>query len=415
LNVQTNYDLFRNARHKYLTARYRYYNRSTINSTLDLNRKIKVIHRSINHSLFSLIAPTMSGNLKNDDCSCAKDNGEADESPDRATLPPTSDTCSSKVVTSSLAVPSKPIKSSNNNDYFASYDITSVARLPEETLVDITIDEAFIQQQEAIMRDFAKNNVERMGKASSPPPGRIFKNNLTDKMPPQVTPLPSQDEVVASNMNENLDTNFCDFLNDAEVIREQRRIFGEIQREHEAKASAMTVDDLYTTQNTAPNQIDSLTDQVLETSIRLGPGRMQHFQTSASAIDQASGMPDNSSKTVPSDNAIASSQDRVTRIDNGKKLRIKGTQHAYMSIAKGTAIIVTCPCCQTVLQVDASTKLLFCTRCQHVSELAPSPKNYHDNNACIDDYQIAGSVQQQEIDVACAQRMSKMYGLRGRR
>jgi endogenous inhibitor of DNA gyrase (YacG/DUF329 family) len=307
-----------------------------------------------------------------------------------------------------LAVPSKSIKSSNNNNNdFASYDITSVARLPEETLAGITIDDAFIQEQEAIMRDFANNNVERIGKASSPPSGRIFKNNQTDKVPPHVTPPPSQDEVDASNMNENLDTNFCDFLNDAELIREQRRIFGEIQRQHEAKPS-----------NTTPNQVSSLTDQVLETSTRLGLRQMQHFQASTSAINQARGMPDKSSKTVSSDNVIASSQDRVTRLDNGKKLRIKGTQHAYMSIARGTAIIVTCPCCQTVLQVDASTKLLFCTRCQHVSpiELATSPKQIrHDNNGGPDDYQIAGSVQQQEINVACALKMSKMYGLRGRR
>jgi hypothetical protein len=291
-------------------------------------------------------------------------------------------------------------------------DVASVARHPEVTLEGITIDDAFIQQQEAIMRDFGNNTVERMGKASSPPPKRIFKNKPTGKIPPPFTSPPSQDElsVDTSNMsNEHLDTNFCDIWNDVELIREQRRIFEAIQRQHETKPSAIIKDDLYTTKNLTQNQVDNFTDSVLETSIRQGFRRIQHLQIATTAIDQTHEIPDKSSKTVPSDKVIASSQDRVTRLNNGKKLRVKGTQHAYMSIARGTAIIVTCPCCQTVLQVDASAKLLYCTRCQNVSpiELATSSTSNGNNNGLYD-YQIAGSVQQQEIDVACARKMSKM-------
>jgi hypothetical protein len=134
-----------------------------------------------------------------------------------------------------------------------------------------------------------------------------------------------------------------------------------------------------------------------------------HLHDAATAIDQTGGNSDKTYKTVSSDKGIASSQDRVTRLNNGRKLRVKGTQHAYMSIARGTAIIVTCPCCQTVLQVDASTKLLYCTCCQHVSpiELATSPTS-NGNDAGLHDHQIAGSVQQQEIDVAYARKMAKI-------
>ena len=290
-------------------------------------------------------------------------------------------------------------------------DAASVARLPEMTLEGITIDDAFIQQQEAIMRDFGRNNtVDRMGKASSsPPPKWIFKNKPTNKIPPPFTSSPSQDKVDASKMsNEHLDINFCDIWNDVELIREQRQIFEAIQMQH-AKPSAIIKDDLYTTNNPTKKQVDNFTDPVLETSIRQGFRRMQHFQTATTAIDQTHEIPDKSSKTVHNDKVITSSQDRVTRFHNGKKLRVKGTQHAYMSIARGTAIIVTCPCCQTVSQVDASAKLLYCTRCQNVSpiEIATSSTN-NDYNVGLYDHQIAGSVQQQEIDVACAKKMAKM-------
>jgi hypothetical protein len=47
-------------------------------------------------------------------------------------------------------------------------------------------------------------------------------------------------------------------LNDAELIREQRRIFEEIQRQHEAKPSAKDKDDLhYTTNHTTQMEVDS--------------------------------------------------------------------------------------------------------------------------------------------------------------
>jgi hypothetical protein len=287
-------------------------------------------------------------------------------------------------------------------------DVASVAGLPEVALEGITIDDAFIQQQEAIMRDFGNNTVERTGEASSPPPAtRIFKNNPTGKIAPPFTSSPSQEKVDAFNMsNDHLYTNFCDTWNDVELICEQRRLFEGIQRlQHKAKPSSINKDDLYTTKNSSQKQVDNLTDPVLENSIRQGFRRTQHLQTATTAIDQIHEIP----KTLPSDKVIASIQDRVTRLNNGKKLRVKGTHHAYMSIDKGTAIIATCPCCQTVLQVDASAKLLYCTRCQTVSpiELATSSTS-NVINVALHDHQIAGYVQQQEIDVACARKMAKM-------
>jgi hypothetical protein len=129
------------------------------------------------------------------------------------------------------------------------------------------------------------------------------------------------------------------------------------------------------------------------------------FQEAATtAIDQDMDYP-TSPPDYPRDKVIASSQDRVTRLNDGRKLRIKGTQHAYLSIERGTAIIVTCPCCQTVLQVDASAKLILLLNIFHLTNLQRHPE---ENNAALHDYQIAGSVQQQEVDVACARKMAKM-------
>jgi hypothetical protein len=117
-------------------------------------------------------------------------------------------------------------------------DVASAAQLSEMSLEGITIDDAFIQQQEAIMRDFGNNTVERRGKATSKPtPRRIFKNNPTGKIPPPVSSSRSQNIM----SNEYLvDTNFSTIWNDVELIREQRRIFEEIQRQHEAKPFAIT-------------------------------------------------------------------------------------------------------------------------------------------------------------------------------
>jgi hypothetical protein len=278
------------------------------------------------------------------------------------------------------------------------YDSSGVAQLPEDTL-GITIDDDFIQQQEAIMRDFRNKNQRRAASSNS-----FFEKkasaDILPPTPPTITPPVSQDEVdTDASYKADTDPLLCGFLNDPELIREQRRIFQEIQRQRETTKP----------KSISQNEVDHLTEQVLETSIRQGPRRI----SGSSIGSQTRGLPD--SKIIPSDKVIASCQDSVMRLGNGKTLKVKGTTHAYMSIARGTAIIVTCPCCQTVLQVDASTKLLLCTRCQQVSsiELATANTNNNHGNG-LTDAQIAGSIQQQEIGVARARKMSNMEGSRGR-
>jgi hypothetical protein len=341
----------------------------------------------------------MSRELK-DYCSYGGEQGDKSYSRPRRKDPPGARTATSSSDGSSIssAVSSTPIMPTQSSNFSSLYDSSGVAQLPDETL-GITIDDDFIQQQEAIMRDFRRNK-NQMRAASS---NSFFekKTNAGIVPPPIITPPVSQDEVdTDASYNADTYTSFCDFSNDPELIREQRRIFQEIQRQRETtKPKSIT-----------QNEVDHLTEQVLETSIRQSSRRL----SGRSIHSQTRGLPD--SKIIPSDKVIASCQDRVMRLGNGKTLKVKGTTHAYMSIARGTAIIVTCPCCQTVLQVDASTKLLFCTRCQQVSpiELATANTNNCNHGNGLADAQIAGSVQQQEIDVACARKMSNMEGPRGR-
>jgi hypothetical protein len=71
--------------------------------------------------------------------------------------------------------------------------------------------------------------------------------------------------------------------------------------------------------------------------------------------------------------AMASYQDRIMALENGKKLRIKGTKHIHELLEHGNAssvALVKCPCCRTVSQVcGISTKALYCVKCGCMSPI----------------------------------------------
>lgn len=84
-------------------------------------------------------------------------------------------------------------------------------------------------------------------------------------------------------------------------------------------------------------------------------------------------------------------QDRTLQLENGCKMRVKGTKHAYKSIEAGKAVLTQCASCGTVSQVDASCKALYCTHCEQITpvrEMTPS------------DIDIARAVQSQEKEVS---------------
>jgi hypothetical protein len=107
--------------------------------------------------------------------------------------------------------------------------------------------------------------------------------------------------------------------------------------------------------------------------------------------------------TAPRDNIVASSsQDRITRMSTGKTVNMKGIKHTYQAIEQGKATIVHCINCQAVLQVPEACKSYFCTVCNHIS---PMRQKKNVRSSATDD-RIANSLQQHELDVACARKAS---------
>jgi LSD1 subclass zinc finger protein len=91
--------------------------------------------------------------------------------------------------------------------------------------------------------------------------------------------------------------------------------------------------------------------------------------------------------------------DSVTTLSNGKKLRLRGTKHTLKAISKGTAILVSCAGCQTLLQVPSSCTAVYCYVCDAVTpmDLARSISDSHSQQS---DSEIAIALQQQELDLA---------------
>jgi hypothetical protein len=94
-------------------------------------------------------------------------------------------------------------------------------------------------------------------------------------------------------------------------------------------------------------------------------------------------------------------EDCVKELYDGKKVRIRGTKHTWNDVAKGTAVIVQCPCCQSVLQVGTKAKLLYCTVCNEVS-----PVELLSSGVC-DDNDLADALQDQEIEISLEKKMAR--------
>jgi LSD1 subclass zinc finger protein len=119
--------------------------------------------------------------------------------------------------------------------------------------------------------------------------------------------------------------------------------------------------------------------------------------------------------------------DHVFKIGKHKSLRLQGTRKAYDAISNGTAMIVQCATCRTILQVAASAKLLYCSLCENVTPvrlakelpvLDPQYRHQHhhhhhnrdgggDDDSHLD-ARLSRIIQQQEEDVAYARKLAKM-------
>mmetsp|Transcript_43740 Transcript_43740/g.106065 ORF Transcript_43740/g.106065 Transcript_43740/m.106065 type:complete len:512 (+) Transcript_43740:64-1599(+) len=105
--------------------------------------------------------------------------------------------------------------------------------------------------------------------------------------------------------------------------------------------------------------------------------------------------------------------DQVVKVGN-RNLKVKGTEKTFEAIAHGEAIVVQCPTCAAILQVSSTAKLLYCVICKNVT-----PVNLARDQTVVDpssstegvdasalDSRIARTLQDQEMDVACARKLA---------
>ena len=105
--------------------------------------------------------------------------------------------------------------------------------------------------------------------------------------------------------------------------------------------------------------------------------------------------------------------DQVVKVGR-RNLRVRGTEKTFEAIAHGKAIIVQCPTCGAILQVSSTAKLLYCVICTNVT-----PLNLARDQAVVDpssstdgvdtsalDSRIARTLQDQEMDIACARKLA---------
>jgi hypothetical protein len=251
-------------------------------------------------------------------------------------------------------------------------------------LDDFSYDDEFVQQQAAILKQIADDKKKKQAQVTT---GGSLYHDAPRASSATTSPMKASEPLASIDNNDD----FCRYLQDSEMIKEQRMILERIQREQQAQQEAQ--------QPSAARSVEDLTSRIHESAdglINTSPRRGSDMSSSSST-----------EKIRPCEAGSVPSRenDIVTKIGK-QRLRIKGTSHTYTAIANGSATLVQCMSCKAILQVGASAKLLYCTNCQQVTPIEVARYN-HSAQPSVDQ-QIARTVQQQELDVACARKLSKI-------
>jgi hypothetical protein len=265
--------------------------------------------------------------------------------------------------------------------------------------LDFSYDDESVQQQAAILKQIAddqkkKQEVTTGGSLQS---FTTTTNGHHARASYATTSTMKAAKPLASSIDNNDD--FCRYLQDSEMIKEQRMILERIQREQQdAKHPSADPQCCYTRRSSA-RVVEDLTSRIHESAAVI-------LHTSARRGSEISSS-SSTEKIRPCGGGIvpSSASNIVTKIGK-QRLTIKGTSHTYTAIANGTATLVQCMSCKAILQVGASAKLLYCSNCQHVTPIELARYN-HTVQPSVDQ-QIARTIQQQELDVACARKLSKL-------
>jgi hypothetical protein len=253
-------------------------------------------------------------------------------------------------------------------------------------------DDDFLRQQEEILRRISQGHDRP---AMSGGQGRSRATTAgQEARTPAYRPSSEEDEADES------DEDFCKFLEDEHMIQEQRRILEQFGREQSQKTTER------------PSSVDALTSRLCDAAMlrhaTLASYREDLVQSS-SASRQNPYFSSQQEERISNVNTKTrtSCPDHVVKVGS-KSLRVQGTAHTYKSIAHGKATIVQCSSCQAILQVGISAKLVYCTNCKHVTPIQMAKEIATSSLRNNNDSLIARSVQQQEMDVACARKLARL-------
>jgi LSD1 subclass zinc finger protein len=258
-----------------------------------------------------------------------------------------------------------------------------------------------------------------LASATTSSQGRSFRSTSNASSPTKRRSAECHESVLSSHEDKILEEGkWLDHFNDPSAIREQHEIMQQIEDDkHRARllnAPSRTTP-ARNEGNSRPTS-SSLGIFTLENSkIERGP----HFanRPAASAFGRegssleanwppsADQLQPNKTNPVGGNQTIgglklSNSEGGTTCTYGRRKLHVLGKTKTVNAIAEGTALLVQCPGCRTVLQVSSGAKLVYCTVCSGVSPIELVHNDHHDQA-------IAAAVQDAERDLSYQQGLEK--------
>lgn len=212
---------------------------------------------------------------------------------------------------------------------------------------------------------------------------------------------------------------WLDHFNDPSSIKEQHEIMQQIE-DDKRRAQLLNAPSTSPARNEVNSKPTSSSDMLTLENCKIE--REPHFvteslTTSASSRREESSLEtnwstsvvdlqSNKSKPVGGNHQsigglkLSSSEGITTSTYGRRKLHVFGKKKTINAIAEGTALLVQCPGCRTVLQVSSGAKLVYCTVCSGVSPIELVHNDSHDKV-------IAAAVQDAELDLSYQRGLEK--------
>lgn len=336
-----------------------------------------------------------------------------------------------------------------DNSTFASPStevVTTNTREQNDGLASLGLSQLEIEEQQAALRKIQtqKRREEqrritaalrnRRGKPTSPPPPSptppfFASQHFQDKMSQEDFNVKAQSPCDGDSLSTH---NKVLLRDDASIIREQLRILQDIEekhRQHRATKSSASSESSSSLSDYKPrvqpfyskdcgeeqeaipsDEAIAREQQLLFDELQVSSAPKPPSSSISAPVLPVSRVPPPPAKKPT---RIASSpvntshrnniyQDSTLQLENGTKVRVKGTSHVYNSILAGKRTVFTeCVTCGTVSQVNGngSSGLFYCTICQQVGPV-------QEMASCQQDADLAAALQNQEREAAYQQKIS---------